>query len=576
MKKLFLTAILALALVNGFAQKKSKLDFSKGQKSIYYARFEGGKPDQESNPIILAIQGKCSVTKENFGEKKMIAQVPTELGFVMLDSAKYFQTAILQSGEHIMTETAFEKLPKLEPTDKKDTVLGFACAVFTTSIRSNRVDISVYQETNGVKASPLPSLGIPEGIALRIVINGNTEIRAYNIVENIASQKLVLSPKYKTVAGAAYRAKISAGYITTIPIFQNQQLCFDCVDTTIQNDLLIYNTIAGKGTVVLKKVSIPKLEKGLLFAELTEFSNGDAYDRTGSVFIIPENYPLTFLTGCLEGVDKLPIFTGRNGKKYQGMVATENYEPIVELLRFYTPFGVHHFNAQVAVEGLVWNDSAYYKQDITPLMPYLKESVWIGAFIGNYDKGGHKINLSLKHYPESKEVEQNPSTTSKPWFKPLFCTNNVLEMVGQEYATLFDQDSLTVTFTVPENVTNLKLRYITTGHGGWGGGDEFNPKENEIFVDGKKIYGFIPWRTDCGTYRLTNPASGNFWNGTSSSDYSRSGWCPGTATNPIDILFPNLSAGTHTLKIAIKQGAPEGGSFSAWNISGILMGDRKQ
>ena len=148
-------------------------------------------------------------------------------------------------------------------------------------------------------------------------------------------------------------------------------------------------------------------------------------------------------------------------------------------------------------------------------------------------------------------------------------------MAGQEYATMFDQDSLTITFTVPENVTNLKLRYITTGHGGWDGGDEFNPKENEIFVDGKKVYGFIPWRTDCGTYRLTNPASGNFWNGTSSSDYSRSGWCPGTATNPIDIPIPSLSAGKHTMKIAIKQGAPEGSSFSSWNISGILIGELK-
>jgi len=575
MKKILITAILALVLINGFAQKKSKLDFSKGQRSIYYARFEGGKPDEESNPIILSIEGKSSVTRESFGEKKMIASVPTELRFVMLDSAKYFQTAILQSGEHLKTETTFDKLPKLEPTDKKDTVLGFACTIYTTSIRSNRVDISVYKETNGVKASPLPSVGLPDGIAMRIVINGNTEIRAYNIVENIASQKLVLSPKYITVTSAAYRAKISAGYITTIPVFQNQQLCFDCVDTTIQNDLLIYNTIAGKGTVVLKKVSIPKLEKGLLFAELTEFSNGDAYDRTGSVFIIPDNFPLTFLTGCLEGVEKLPIFTGRNGKKYQGMVATENYEPIVELLRFYTPFGVHHFNSQVAVEGLTWNDSAFYKQDITPLMPYLKEGVWIGAFIGNYDKGGHRINLSLKYYPDSKEIVNTPSTKGKPWIKPLFCTTNVLEMAGQEYGTLFDQDSLTINFTIPEDITNLKLRYITTGHGGWGEGDEFNPKENEIFIDGRKVYGFIPWRTDCGTYRLLNPASGNFWNGTSSSDYSRSGWCPGTATNPTEVPIPALSAGPHTMKIAIKQGAPEGGSFSAWNISGVLIGEQK-
>jgi hypothetical protein len=139
---------------------------------------------------------------------------------------------------------------------------------------------------------------------------------------------------------------------------------------------------------------------------------------------------------------------------------------------------------------------------------------------------------------------------------------------------MFSNDSLTVKFTIPQGVTNLKLRYISTGHGGWDGGDEFTPKKNEIFIDEKKVFEATPWRTDCGTYRLSNPASGNFWNGTSSSDYSRSGWCPGTATNPIEISLENLTPGVHELKLAIPQGKSEGGSFSSWNVSGVLIGDQ--
>jgi hypothetical protein len=54
---------------------------------------------------------------------------------------------------------------------------------------------------------------------------------------------------------------------------------------------------------------------------------------------------------------------------------------------------------------------------------------------------------------------------------------------------------------------------ITTGHGGWGGGDEFNQKMKVLLVDGRRIWSYIPWRSDCGTYRNFNPASGNFWNG---------------------------------------------------------------
>jgi hypothetical protein len=72
---------------------------------------------------------------------------------------------------------------------------------------------------------------------------------------------------------------------------------------------------------------------------------------------------------------------------------------------------------------------------------------------------------------------------------------------------------------------------------------------------------------------LFNPASGNFNDGLSSSDLSRSNWCPGTATNPIYIELGDLKAGTHTIQVKIPQGPNEGGSFSAWNVSGVLLGE---
>ncbi len=89
------------------------------------------------------------------------------------------------------------------------------------------------------------------------------------------------------------------------------------------------------------------------------------------------------------------------------------------------------------------------------------------------------------------------------------------------------------------------------------------------------MFHFTPWREDCGAFRLYNPASGNFQNGLSSSDYSRSNWCPGTATNPIYIELGNLKAGKHTLQVVIPQGKPEGTSFSSWNVSGVLIGNVK-
>jgi hypothetical protein len=35
----------------------------------------------------------------------------------------------------------------------------------------------------------------------------------------------------------------------------------------------------------------------------------------------------------------------------------------------------------------------------------------------------------------------------------------------------------------------------------------------------------------------------------------------------------DLPSGKHTLRVHIPQGAPEGSSFSAWNVSGVLLGE---
>jgi hypothetical protein len=149
-----------------------------------------------------------------------------------------------------------------------------------------------------------------------------------------------------------------------------------------------------------------------------------------------------------------------------------------------------------------------------------------------------------------------------------------MEMAGQEYGTLFNSEKgLEVTFTLDKDLKNARVRYITTGHGGWENGDEFVPKRNSIYLNGTEVFHFTPWREDCGSYRLYNPASGNFPNGLSSSDYSRSNWCPGTMTNPVYIDLGDLKAGTHTIQVKIPQGTNEGTSFSSWNVSGVLLGN---
>ena len=358
--------------------------------------------------------------------------------------------------------------------------------------------------------------------------------------------------------------------VITTRIFDDEQVCWGKTNDHIEDshwgalnipkDSVLH--FAG-GTLILKKISLPVLPRHYqTFVELHQRSNGDAYDRTGSVFVIPQGYfGQTFFDGINNHPDSLPIITGKDGQKYQGIAFKRweegewvlYYQPPVELMRFFTP------------------DETYYKQEVTDLSGYLQgEEVLICVWIGNYDGGGHKVTLDIKSYPGSNLWDDSSWEGDDEFCKSLFNTCNVLEMAGQNYGKLFATDSLTVTVEIPE-AKSVKLRYISTGHGGWDGGDEFTPKANTILIDGKPAFTYTPWRCDCGRYREWNPVSGNFWNGMSSSDYSRSGWCPGTATQPVYFDLSSLEPGTHTITVAIPQGEPLGGSFSHWSVSGVLI-----
>ncbi|HVI49312.1 MAG TPA: PNGase F N-terminal domain-containing protein [Chitinophaga sp.] len=563
MKRLvLLIAGAALALPPAQAQKKKNTDSSVAV--ITYGFRSNGK-DHGKELRLFIDHDRAHIVSGDDKQK--------EQQFLRLDEKSTYQVLSTPNGETYTLKKPFSEYAQAELLPDTAYILGYPCKKAKLFIRSNTIEVWY---TNSIPLKGTPNLTIAPGLGLvlKIVRNGNSEIIAKQITYRKITPVELGWPATlgQQVDDAAYMRQVIDSRYTTLPIFNQEQISWGNNINNPAGEQSGYTYRYAGGTVILKKVKLPAPRKGeTLFAELTQYSNGDAYDRTGSVFIIPMDKATSFLDGLQKGVGALPLFTASNGKKYQGMTATDNYLPALEIMRFFTPFGVRQFNNQVKIKGYNWADSIIYKQDITELQQSLQGDVWLGVYIGNYDKGGHKVSLSFKYYPGDEEEENRPSPN---WIYPVFNTTNLMEMAGQEYPTLFDKDSLNVTVNIPEGVKNLQLRYITTGHGGWGGGDEFNPKQNEIFMDGKRIYHFIPWRVDCATYRLSNPASGNFGNGLSSSDLSRSNWCPGTLTAPVTISLPDMTPGVHTIKVAIPQGKPEGTSQSFWNVSGTLIGEK--
>jgi len=541
------------------------------QYEITYQTIVNGQVRTDGAKTRVLCSASYSRSFTDGDSRKLLPTVAKESGYVDYAAMKTYQLAVFSDGRKINTPTLFSEYPELKETGETAVILGYNCKHLKTSLRSNSIDLW-YTTDLGVKGTPSMAYGLPGGLVLRIVRNGNFELLATEIKPvKVAEETSILpSEMGESLDLPLYKYRITENLIATVTVFNSEQISFgnEIVNPTDTESMKTFKYAAG--TVLLKKVKLPVVDDDTqLFVELYQHSNGDAYDRTGSVFMVPVDKEQSFLDGLRNGASVLPSLHARNGKSYQGVIATDKFSPIVEILRFFTPFGIGKFNEKSKVYGQQWEDSTLYKQEVTELLPALQGERWIGIFIGNYDKGGHKVSLKLKYYPGSNEVSDRPK--KKYWISPLFNTLNVMEMAGQEYGTMFENDSLKVDFLVPEGVKNVQMRYITTGHGGWGGGDEFNQKVNTVILDDHVLFQFTPWRTDCATFRSLNPASGNFWNGVTSSDYSRSGWCPGTATSPYFYPIEGLTPGKHQLKVAIPIGKSEGGSFSAWNISGVLI-----
>ena len=544
-----------------FAQRAKKSS-PKDEGMVTYSFRSNGKELKEAPPLQLVFKNNIARLMQGSRSQKSEGQ------YFDFNQQLTYQILTQKNGKKVTLKTPFSSYEKATLTGDTATILGYSCKKAKVIIRSNTIDIWFTDELT-IKGSP--SLGIAPGLGLilKTLRNGNFETYATKVQLKNISDSIVDLPKDlgEIVDEATYHRKEIDNRFTTIPVFSNQQINFTDSIINPENDKENVTYRYAGGTLVLKKINLSETANNVVFANLSEYSNGDAYDRTGSVFIIPTDREVSFLNGLKKNVHALPLYKDKQGKEYQGVVETSNYLPPLELMRFFTPFGVRYYNNRSKIKGYNWADSVNYKQDITDLLPRLQGEVWIGVYIGNYDKGGHIVNLDLEYHPERADSDKK-----RDWIEPIFNTLNIMEMASQNYATMFDNDSLTVSVTIPEGLKKLTLRYISTGHGGWENGDEFNKKLNEIFVDGKRVFSFIPWRTDCGTYRMFNPSSGNFSNGISSSDLSRSNWCPGTSTNPVYIPL-DLAPGKHIFKVAIPIGKSEGNSFSSWNVSGCLIGE---
>lgn len=377
-----------------------------------------------------------------------------------------------------------------------------------------------------------------------------------------------------------------------VQVFQQLNILFNPAtfpDGVNESDAIIR---LANGRIALKKINIPAFKRNTAaIAKITLTSNGDPWDKSGSCFIIPSHSAINMIK-IARGEKKYPAVDSTKYEKLAGIVPGPEYKPTVEIMRFMTPFGVGHFSGAndsvsrkrmpVYIDG--WAKEVVWKQDVSDLIPLLTGEVYVGIYIDTWTKEGYNVSVELDFLESKIKQDKMPVRHVEPLINTVF-------YLGQSIPDIFSLKDVSIPFIVPKKAKNIRLKYITTGHGGHSGGDEFVQKENILSVDGNVVYRFIPWRNDCASFRRFNPSTG-VWlqtrtvsyisrNGRSekeieeplgSSDLSRSNWCPGSDVTPEIIPLGDLKAGNHTLNIAIPEAQPAAGNeLNHWLVSAYLV-----
>ncbi len=410
-------------------------------------------------------------------------------------------------------------------------------------------------------------------------------------MRNILTSMLLLLTLSSTAANhKEYEAKGS----TTIKVFDKTNVHFDPSKLQNFNEADADGIIRlVNGRIILKKIQVPHYKRNVkVYVKTTVASNGDRWDKSGSVFVLPKKSVINLMS-IAQGKNKFPDVDTLKYEKLIGVVAGKDYLPTIELMRFMTPFGVGFYSKEDdslsskrrPVYIPKWADCVEWQQDITDRYSALEDEAYVGVFIDTWTEPGYLASVELQFKESTISCDPLPRTKVLPLV-------NTVYYIGQEYPDIFARKPLSTEFTLPKNAKNVRLKYIVTGHGGHDGGDEFTPQENILQIDGKEVYKFTPWRDDCASFRRFNPGTG-VWlekrvasyigedgkytekeieEPVGSSDFSRSNWCPGSDIVPEEVALNDITSGKHSFSISIPKAQPiKGDEMNHWLVSAYLV-----
>lgn len=261
----------------------------------YISSYNGKVVTDQPPTLVWANEKENFILNNKIREQK--ADLPFEITKIEKPSNTIVSYAFLKPNETISTsDTESVGKQTFEFTNETKKISGYNCKKAVTKINSNTIEVWY---TNDLKIQGGPStIGQNLGFVLEIERNKNSVITASSIkkVKKTDIDKILKGPINSTDP-LGYKDLLWKSRFTTLKVFDNETINFSDASKSDENVKRFAN-----GTIILKKIKFPKIAEGEnIFVELKQQSNGDAYDRTGTVFFIPQDKSQSFFDGLEKG-----------------------------------------------------------------------------------------------------------------------------------------------------------------------------------------------------------------------------------------------------------------------------------
>ena len=175
-----------------------------------------------------------------------------------------------------------------------------------------------------------------------------------------------------------------------LTVFQQERVRF-CPDSIANYTAPDSNGVMRlvNGRILLKKITLPKYQRNIdvdIKVELA--SNGDRWDKSGSVFVLPKESVINLLN-IAEGKQKFPEVDSTKYENMIGYCSGQGLSSYGGTDAFYDAFRRGTLSAPddslSATRRPVyiphWEKSVTWQQDITQLYPLLEGEAYVGVFI---------------------------------------------------------------------------------------------------------------------------------------------------------------------------------------------------